>query len=183
MVKRIFTFLIALLPIAAVAQTHTYIDADGIKWYYELSGNNATLVRPDQFTPGVQNQYCRWTDIDNSTKIGTVRGIIKVPATVSDGTNTYPVTKLDGLIFWDNGAKGFTFEPTTTLSVMEMRIFQAYTESYLQFVDMTAVQSSVSYNSSWVPTRPITRGAGPFYRISASTLIYLPNLPLQVYPI
>lgn len=175
MVKRIFTFLIALLPIAAVAQTHTYIDADGIKWYYKLSGNNATLVRPDQSTLGVQNQYCRWTDIDYSAKIGTVRGVIKVPATVSDGTNTYPVTKLESLIFWDNGAKGFTFEPTTTLSVIQERIFQAYVESYLQFVDMTAVQSSVSFESNWTPTRPITRGAGTFYRISASTLIYLPN--------
>ena len=182
MMKKIFTFILSCVALGfsvqVFAQTiYTYTDATGITWSYKLNGTNATLSRPANEVTGVPQPLKGWHD-GTERRQGTVTGVITIPATVSDGANTYPVVDIEGYVFMDNGAKGFVFAPTSTLTALGQRLWQTYFQTDMQFLDMTGINSSVTYAKEYMGTPlPIGRNVvnGTFYRIAASILVYLPN--------
>lgn len=165
--KQTITFLLSLvamlLPDGILAQTYTY-SANGLTWHYTLNGTNATIT--------------------GYAEIGVFTGDVVVPATVSDGINTYPVTGIGFLAFTGcEYERSFTFENTSTLTSMAGRVWSTYyrndyeTAGYgkgniMLYIDMKGVTSNVSY----VGTK-ISRGyaGSSFYRSPGNILIYLPD--------
>lgn len=182
--KKIFTFILSCVALGfsvqGLAQTiYTYTDATGITWSYKLNGTNATLSRPaNDGVTGVPQPLKGWHD-GTERRQGTVTGVITIPATVSDGANTYPVVGIEDYVFMDNGAKGLVFAPTSTLTTLGQRLWQTYFQTDMQFLDMTGINSSVTYPKQYYTGTPYPIGrnvvGGTFYRIAASILVYLPN--------
>ena len=171
MKKRVLPFILLCLALASalttLAQSHT-TTVNGVKWTYELNGNNATIT----YNSSTPADYNSWYDATSTQHLGTYTGVIKIPATL-DG---HPVTAIQGGAFDGSGAKGFVFEETTQALNIEERVWKAdyVLGSPLQYIDMTGLKTA--------PTL-ITNGgkigryapSTTFYRINPGVLIYLPN--------
>ena len=192
--KKTITFLLSLVALllsgSLSAQTiYAYTDpVSGIVFHFTVQGTNATLV-------------------GNSSSIfpASYPGILRLPSTVSDGTNTYTVTKLgSGVFMFGNYLRGadivipgtyteigdyplvgseinsVTFEPNSNLTSMGQRFVQE--SRYIKYIDMTKVITPPGgirwyRHAGGTITIPLghTHAYSTFYRIPVNTLIYLPN--------
>lgn len=96
--KQTFTFLLLLAailwPNSAAAQTQlTYTDSEGLKWYCVLNGTDATI---DFYITGKRSPEGPSIVQSSSTPIHyAYQGdVLRIPSTVSDGTNTYTVRRI-----------------------------------------------------------------------------------------
>lgn len=103
--KQTFTFFLLLaallLPNNAVAQTVYSVVSEGLTLNFTVNGTEATIVgTPDK------------TDAPNSSYVLNNGGVLKIPATVSVGTDTYTVTKIGQRAFYACGISSLTLPPT-----------------------------------------------------------------------
>lgn len=104
MMKQTFTFFLLLaallLPNNAVAQTVYSVVSEGLTLNFTVNGTEATIVgTPDK------------TDAPNSSYVLNNGGVLKIPATVSVGTDTYTVTKIGQRAFYACGISSLNCLP------------------------------------------------------------------------
>ena len=104
--KQTLTFLLLLaallVPGNASAQTHSVV-SEGLTLLFTVSGTEATII-------GTPNK------VSNPRKSGsydlTNGGVVNIPATVTVGSNTYPVTKIRNSAFSGCGISSLTLPST-----------------------------------------------------------------------
>lgn len=100
--KQKITFLILLFSLLSQwvqAQTQLKYTANGVEWTYTVSGTEATIT--------------------GTTASNTLSGPLNIPATVSDGTNTYNVTAIGGRTVWGVQGSFWNFKKLTSLTIPE----------------------------------------------------------------
>lgn len=101
--KQKITFLILLFSLLSQwvqAQTQLKYTANGVEWTYTVSGTEATIT-------------------GTTASPETLSGPLNIPATVSDGTNTYNVTAIGGRTVWGVEGSFLNFKKLTSLTIPE----------------------------------------------------------------
>lgn len=116
MMKQTFTlfFLLValLLPESSEAQTVYSVVSEGLTLNFIVNGTEATITGTPDKTPSTTQ---------GSSYVLNNGGVLKIPATVSVGANTYTVTRIGGYAFSACGITSLTLPPT--LKVVEEGAF------------------------------------------------------------
>lgn len=113
----LFLLLVALLlPDSTAAQTVYSVVSEGLTLNFTVNGTEATITGTPDKTP---------SPTKSSSYVLNNGGVLKIPATVSVGTDTYTVTKIGQNAFEACGITSLTLPPT--LKVIEKRAFSMST--------------------------------------------------------
>ena len=183
----ILLFLGLLSGETSAQTTYQYTDAAGLKWDFQLDGTGgAKITKLYQTGPSFVTEPGTNLRGDNVTWIRYTGDVLRVPSSVSDGTNTYPVYYADfdtwylniyDKVIFPNTLKELTrfghssvkrieVEPGCQVTKLGHLYFAGYSYEF-----PNQWETALYYDFSNVP---LTAGYdGPFYDLPDNTLIFL----------
>ena len=183
----ILLFLGLLSGETSAQTTYQYTDAAGLKWDFQLDGTGgAKITKLYQTGPSFVTEPGTNLRGDNVTWIRYTSDVLRVPSSVSDGTNTYPVYYADFNTYYPNiydkvilpntlkkltrfghsSVKRIEVEPGCQVTKLENLYFGGYS---FEFPNIW--ETALYYDFSNVP---LTAGYDtPFYDLPDNTLIFL----------
>ncbi|VTY09866.1 Uncharacterised protein [uncultured Prevotella sp.] len=184
----ILLFLGLLSGETSAQTTYQYTDAEGLKWDFQLDGTGgAKITQFYQTGPSFVSETGTNLVGSATTWLRYTGDVLRIPALVSDGTNTYPVRNIDHIInpgviyekvilpasltgelyetFFHSSAKRVEVEPGCQMTKVGHLAFAGY--SY----EFPIWETALYYDFSNVP---LTAGNDdPFYDLPDNTLIFL----------
>ena len=107
MMKQTFTLFLLLvallLPESSAAQTVYSVVSEGLTLNFTVNGTEATITGTPDKTP---------SPTKSSSYVLNNGGVLKIPATVNVGANTYTVTRIARQAFYACGITSLTLPPT-----------------------------------------------------------------------